>query len=192
MRAQHDLGLNLTLPPTLTLALTVTYTFRCARNMRNAAHSPTRAGPSPLPPTLTLSLTLTRCQRNLLERMMPSIEAGKAWVRGAVVAQLATNTLWLAPRAYRRKGAAMDGSEAEEDQRYRNSVPTASAFEEREPWERAAELRYRVRELLRDASRGDSDDEFDEEDEYDFDEEEDDWDDDAAWDEDLAVVDGVE
>ena len=116
--------------------------------------------------------------------MAPSIEAGKSWVRGAVVAQLATNTLWLAPRAYRRKGAAMDGSEAEEDQRYRNSVPTASAFEEREPWERAAELRYRVRELLRDASRGDSDDEFDEE--------EDDWDDDAAWDEDLAVVDGVE
>ena len=131
-----------------------------------------------------MALTLTRCQRNLLERMMPSIEAGKAWVRGAVVAQLATNTLWLAPRAYRRKGAAMDGSEAEEDQRYRNSAPTASASEEREPWERAAELRYRVRELLREASRGDSDDEFDEE--------EDDWDDDAAWDEDLAVVDGVE
>ena len=119
--------------------------------------------------------------------MMPSIEAGKAWVRGAVVAQLATNTLWLAPRAYRRKGGAMDGSEAEEDQRYRNSVPTASAFEEREPWERAAELRYRVRELLREASRGDSDDELDEEDEYDFDEEEDDeeGDDDAAWDEAL-------
>ena len=41
-------------------------------------------------------------QRNLLDRT--SREAGKSWVRGAVVAQLATNTLWLAPRALSPQG----------------------------------------------------------------------------------------
>ena len=110
-------------------------------------------------------------------------------MRGAVVAQLATNTLWMAPRAYRRKAAAADGSEKEEDARWITSVcnhPNPNdplrAREEMEAWHLAAELRHRVRGLLSEAARAEcSDDEFGDEvedDEYDFDEDEDDWEDD--------------
>ena len=121
--------------------------------------------------------------RNIADCSAPRRAAGKSWVRGAVVAQLATNTLWMAPRAYRRKAAAADGSEEEEDTRWRNPGETP----------RAAELRHRVRELLSEAARAEcSDDEFgdeDEDDEYGFDEDEDDWDDDDGQDEEDFNVD---
>ena len=118
--------------------------------------------------------------RNIADCSAPRRAAGKSWVRGAVVAQLATNTLWMAPRAYRRKAAAADGSEEEEDTRWRSSLCKMGYMqyeEEMEAWQRAAELRHRVRELLSEAARAEcSDDEFgdeDEDDEYGFDEDDD-------------------
>ena len=127
-----------------------------------------------------------RCARNMADCQAPRREAGKSWVRGAVVAQLATNALWMAPRAYRSKTAIADGSEEEEDFHFARANVLN---DEPEAWEQAAELRQCVKNLLRHASAGSygEDDDFDEDGEYDFDED-DDWDDDAGWDEDLAVA----
>ena len=140
--------------------------------------------------------------RNIAECSAPRWAAGKSWVRGAVVAQLATNALWMAPRAYRRQGAAADGSEEVEDGHWGHLDCVEQAMCAEGTWQRAAELRHRVRELLREASRGDSGDEFDEDDEDDFDEEEvpglglvpeepsssqDDWNDDGYGSEDFTL-----
>ena len=110
-------------------------------------------------------------------------------MRGAVVAQLATNALWMAPRAYRRTESQIHSEEEEDSftgawQRAGAHRRLFNEWGEEGTWQRAVELRHRVKGLLGDATRaglvkpGDEYDEFDddeaeedEDDEFDDDEE---------------------
>ena len=108
-----------------------------------------------------------RCVRNMIASNAPLREACTSFVRGAVVAQLATNTLWMAPRAYRHKNAPM--TEAEEDVWYQ-TAGNWQLYEGRGGWQLAVELRHRVNVMLEHAAYYDSEDNNNEDDE---DEEED-------------------